>query len=144
MNLFTRNSPYYLLIKYLLFLLKHSVYWNFCEEYFLFIQHCRHKCHIIFTSVTGMCHLIYWLASEHDNTEALYHDIAESSDINKAWDPDWLQVSSYFRLRGQNQLDTQNSVGFIWMRGTAVAQWLRCCATNRKVAGTIPDGVSYC
>ena len=27
----------------------------------------------------------------------------------------------------------------IW--GTAVAQWLRCCATNRKVAGSIPDGV---
>ena len=25
--------------------------------------------------------------------------------------------------------------------GTAVAQWLRCCATNRKVAGLIPDGV---
>ena len=22
----------------------------------------------------------------------------------------------------------------------AVAQWLRCCATNRKVAGSIPDG----
>ena len=30
-----------------------------------------------------------------------------------------------------------------WMSysGTAVAQWLRCCATNRKVAGSIPDGV---
>ena len=27
------------------------------------------------------------------------------------------------------------------MCGTAVAQWLRCCATNRKVAGAIPDGV---
>ena len=26
-------------------------------------------------------------------------------------------------------------------RGTAVAQWLRCCATNRKVAGSIPDGI---
>jgi len=26
--------------------------------------------------------------------------------------------------------------------GTAVAQWLRCCATNRKVAGSIPDGVT--
>ena len=26
--------------------------------------------------------------------------------------------------------------------GTSVAQWLRCCATNRKVAGSIPDGVS--
>ena len=26
--------------------------------------------------------------------------------------------------------------------GTAAAQWLRCCATNRKVAGSIPAGVS--
>ena len=26
--------------------------------------------------------------------------------------------------------------------GTAVAQWLRCCATNRKVVGSIPVGVS--
>ena len=26
--------------------------------------------------------------------------------------------------------------------GTAVAQWLRCCATNRKVAGSIPACVS--
>ena len=25
---------------------------------------------------------------------------------------------------------------------TAVAQWLRCCATNRKVAGSIPAGIS--
>jgi len=25
--------------------------------------------------------------------------------------------------------------------GTAVAQWLRLCATNRKVAGFIPAGV---
>jgi len=25
---------------------------------------------------------------------------------------------------------------------TAVAQWLRCCATNRKVAGLNPAGVS--
>ena len=24
----------------------------------------------------------------------------------------------------------------------AVAQWLRCCATNRKVVGSIPAGVS--
>ena len=27
-------------------------------------------------------------------------------------------------------------------RGTAVAQRLKCCATNRKVAGSIPDGVT--
>ena len=26
-------------------------------------------------------------------------------------------------------------------RGTAVTQWLKCCVTNRKVAGSIPAGV---
>jgi hypothetical protein len=26
-------------------------------------------------------------------------------------------------------------------RGTAVAQWLKCCATNRKIAGSIPADV---
>jgi len=30
----------------------------------------------------------------------------------------------------------------LFERGTAVAQWLRCCATNQKVAGSIPAGVS--
>jgi len=30
---------------------------------------------------------------------------------------------------------------YIYMR-TGIAQWLRCCATNRKVSGLIPDGVS--
>ena len=27
----------------------------------------------------------------------------------------------------------------VW--GTVVVQWLRCCATNQKVAGSIPAGV---
>ena len=31
---------------------------------------------------------------------------------------------------------------YVKMVGTAVAQWLRGCATNRKVAGSIPDGVT--
>ena len=30
-------------------------------------------------------------------------------------------------------------VSSVW--ATAMAQWLRCCATNQKVAGSIPDGV---
>jgi len=30
----------------------------------------------------------------------------------------------------------------LYLVGTAVAQWLRCCATNRKVAGSNPTGVS--
>ena len=25
--------------------------------------------------------------------------------------------------------------------GTTIAQWLKCCATNRRVAGSIPAGV---
>ena len=27
---------------------------------------------------------------------------------------------------------------------SAVAQWLRCYATNRKVAGSIPAGIKQC
>jgi hypothetical protein len=29
----------------------------------------------------------------------------------------------------------------LYQKNLAVAQWLRCCATNRKVADSIPDGV---
>jgi len=29
-----------------------------------------------------------------------------------------------------------------YKKGTAVTQWLRCCATNQKVAVSIPTGVS--
>ena len=36
----------------------------------------------------------------------------------------------------------QNFSALPHKRGTAVAQWLRCCATNRKVAGSTPSGVS--
>jgi len=46
-----------------------------------------------------------------------------------------------------NQLDAQFlcmfiSILYMFRVGTAAAQWLRCCATNRKVAGSIPAGVS--
>jgi len=36
---------------------------------------------------------------------------------------------------------TVYTILYEFKRGTAVAQWLRCYATNRKVAGSIPDGV---
>ena len=42
---------------------------------------------------------------------------------------------------------TASTLGHLLLRaihsivGTAVAQWLRRCATNRKVTGSIPDGV---
>ena len=31
---------------------------------------------------------------------------------------------------------------FTRLSGTAMAQWLRFCATNRKVTGSIPDGAT--
>jgi len=36
--------------------------------------------------------------------------------------------------------DIKLPVTSLW--GTAVAQWLKCCATNRKVAGSIQAAVS--
>ena len=38
-------------------------------------------------------------------------------------------------------LHNDNYTSYTTHWGTAVAQWLRCCATNRKVAGSIPAGV---
>jgi hypothetical protein len=45
----------------------------------------------------------------------------------------YLQRRKTFSFTNMRELDKQE--------GTAVAQWLRCCATNRKVAVSIPDGV---
>ena len=44
-------------------------------------------------------------------------------------------------LQGNGIFVNCNWVDTLWQWGTAVAQWLRCCATNRKVAGSIPAGV---
>ena len=44
-------------------------------------------------------------------------------------------------LKLRNQKNWNFAIYCIHM-GTAVAQWLRSCATNRKVAGSIPAGVS--
>ena len=33
-----------------------------------------------------------------------------------------------------------NSISYMTIRGIMVAQWLRYCATNRKVAGSISGG----
>jgi len=46
------------------------------------------------------------------------------------------EYSSYWNIK----LEYFNIL-LTWGWWTAVAQWLRCCATNRKVAGSIPDGV---
>jgi hypothetical protein len=43
------------------------------------------------------------------------------------------------RNMGSNMFFTGSPLR-VW--GAAVTQWLRYCATNRKVAGSIPDGVN--
>jgi len=45
---------------------------------------------------------------------------------------------------GRGVLKSKQKLDFHYTRhfmGTAVAQWLRCCVTNWKVAGSIPAGV---
>jgi len=44
-------------------------------------------------------------------------------------------------LTNRPPLPPGNAPGTHFFWGTAVAQWLRCCSTNRKVAGSIPAGV---
>ena len=41
----------------------------------------------------------------------------------------------YLKMKGGQKRTT------CMTEGAAVAQWLRCCATNRKVAGSIPASV---
>jgi len=63
-------------------------------------------------------------------------------------------IETYIQTRqfGKYQSDIDDHLAFLQnlnlilfvfkkSRGTAVAQWLRCCATNRKGAGSIPAGV---
>ena len=47
-----------------------------------------------------------------------------------------------FKAGQRGSISVQMFVHVHQYTGTAVAQWLRCCATNRKVAVSIPVGVS--
>ena len=52
-------------------------------------------------------------------------------------------IDVFFSVMVSIRLAMINSVlnKHTFFRGAAVAQWLRCCATNRKVAGSIPASV---
>jgi hypothetical protein len=58
-----------------------------------------------------------------------------------------LNVGTYDSVRPDEGFDSGYSFALcncsspIVKQGTAVAQWLRYCVTNRKVPGSIPDGV---
>jgi len=42
----------------------------------------------------------------------------------------------------EEEEEEEGDITYSMVRRTAVAQWLRGCATNRKVAGSIPAGVT--
>ena len=44
-------------------------------------------------------------------------------------------------MRMEQSRDDFDKKQYVEGGGTAVVQWLMCCATNRKVAGLIPAGV---
>jgi len=55
---------------------------------------------------------------------------------------DFKTLTNSIKTRLARLLHSTVSILFSLRTGSAVAQWLRCCATIRKVAGSIPDGVS--
>ena len=56
---------------------------------------------------------------------------------------DWMGTAIYIQSRSRQVAVTVSLMPVtVDTVGTAVGQWLRCCATNRKVAGSIQAGVS--
>ena len=53
-----------------------------------------------------------------------------------------LKISSFQQQCISVSYDSHNTEGYSCKRGTRWRSWLRHCATNRKVAGSIPDGVT--
>jgi len=68
----------------------------------------------------------------------MYHSICNFPQCLGAID------GKHVRIICPEDADTKyfNCKSYYSILGTAVAQWLRCCATNQKVAGSIPAGVS--
>jgi len=64
--------------------------------------------------------------------------------VRRDCDPQISRITSRpWPALGRSATGNENIFCFftIAILGTAGAQWLRCCATNRKVAASIPDGV---
>jgi hypothetical protein len=64
------------------------------------------------------------------------HVISVSWSQSHIYHCQWLSCRKSFE--GQT---SRFKLATLYLRGHAVAQWLRHCATNQKIAGSIPDGV---
>ena len=129
MNLFTRNSPYYHLLKYLLFLLKHPVYPSFVTTMSQ-LKICD------FSGETFKGFEVLQFSMSATTTQLL-----SSGEFCKQR-YDTIPVKS---ASANVSFYTSNSKmpNFgLWhsCRKWAI-RWLRHCATSRKVMGSIPDGV---
>ena len=70
---------------------------------------------------------------------------AEGGRHSCLWWPIWSYNPLFFLQkapRGREVLKYKTNVLIKCEWRTAAAQWLRCCATKRKVASSIPDGVT--
>ena len=91
------------------------------------------------------------LMARHDvltNTQPKRTPVSQCVYLHYSEEYLWRCYTIHHRKKGVYNFVT---VTFYWLQtyfvfdfspsSSAVAQWLRCCATNRKVAGSIPDGV---
>jgi hypothetical protein len=110
------------------------------------------------TAALSLVQLIHHLHSPYQRHQFAFISLASLSThtstfpyMNKTYGPQLLfetvKNTKYILYHmisknSSNKRQTQPFVHYsacLW--GTAVAQWLRYCSTNRKVAGSIPDGV---
>jgi len=78
--------------------------------------------------------------------------VASDLPVIISWMPNGYEALVQWELAGRTEELWRKTVpvpvrlsqlehGLSWERGTAVAQWLKCCATSQKVAGSIPADV---
>ena len=100
------------------------------------------------TSVTLECEMLVLVSmSQWPGWRCRYGLTATGAASKATWPRPWPWVLSAgqplkkTRIFGFLGAFRKNCQKRLLASGTAVAQWLRCYATNRKVAGSIPDGV---
>ena len=82
---------------------------------------------------TRYCKRLLWRNSDADNNK-------QQQSLSVKWpifladcNEIWISSTDFHHQISRESIDWD---------GTTVAQWLKCCATNRKVAGSIPAGVT--
>ena len=81
------------------------------------------------------------------HSEGLPRTLRLSQAMNLFWTRESNRIIFSFSFRYRRWTSHDSETTSFWSlyylhKGTAVAQWLRCCATNLKVAGSIPASVN--